>query len=614
MNVATKFKYKFVGYALMVLGLLTYFAVVLKMIKGEIVPFINIVGENSFILVVVSLILISVTVAFFPYGYYNKLSGLGGFLFLVSILLMVVNHLAKYNIELALLSESLMLLGIAFISVSASLRRTYYGSIIEPKEFKAIDTITSKTGSGFKSLSSTLAIYWVINKLIAMAFVNMIFISEDYLLFTAFTSYIIGSALESYGATYPISGHFSGIKSGLASAFGSALVLVILSYILMWLNLVSSNWLVLHDRLVYTTFVLLAGTIIAYLMFPGGELKHLIRSYTEERGTSEVINVSRKNGELDISDNLSIFVESGSLVSKFSLDEGDKKYEGVYITGYGVYTLKSTLGKINGSFDKVWLVWEKGDYWKEIVDTLGLTKAGYVNLEEFGFLSKEAYFDFLKSETKRISSLLGGLKKESTYIKLPFLEIYDGADKEYVKVGPLTIIETDKTSYISFGPFKIVDSSVKKLTKKKEPLMLVGVNDRDRGELIIKVYEDRVTIANKDEQLEVGDERLRVVKGSTVLSYSDDEVKVVLDNLIIKAKKDEYAKLVSGKNVIKADKSGYVKIYRDGKVIKLNDRSIAMKVIDKIYTTGLSIIKNRFTYEQKDEISSLLSYLDKLIK
>ncbi len=614
MNAVSKFKYKFVGYAAMFIGLITYFAVILRMIGGNIVPFIQFIGENSAVLVVISLILVSATVAFFPYEYYNKLSGFGGFLFLVSILLVVVNHIAKYNFELALLSESLMLIGIAFISVSASLRRIYYSSIIEPKGFKAIDTIMSKIGSSFKSLSSTLAIFWVINKLLTMTFVNMIFISEDYLLFTAFTSYIIGSALESYGATYPISGHFSSIKSGLASAFGSTLVLVILSYILMWLNLVSSSWIVLHDRLVYTAFVLLAGTIIAYLMFPGGELKHLIKSYTEEKVATEMINVSRKNGELDVSDNLSIFVESGSLVSKFSLDEGDKKYEGVYITGYGVYTLKSALGKINGSFDKVWLIWEKGDYWKEIVETLGLTKAGYVNLEEFGFLSREAYFDFLKSETRRIGSLLGGLKKQSTYIKLPFLEVYDGADKEYVKVGPLTIIETDKTSYISFGPFKIVDSSVKKLTKKKEPLMLVGVNDRDRGELIIKVYEDRVAISNKNEQLEVGDERLRVVKGSTILSYSDDEVRVVLDNLVIKAKKGEYAKLVSGKNVIKADSSGYVKIYRDGKVIKLNDKSIAVKIIDKIYTTGLKVIKNRFAFEQRDEISSLLSYLDKLIK
>ena len=606
---------RILGYLMILVGLLFYFSLIGSILGYNIVGFQGLIEyADLFTLTVLSIVVISLSTAFLSYEDHRKISSLGGFLFIVSALLYLVNYISGWNKQFQVLIDSLLLMGIVFIAVSAGIRGLWFKAFYGPKHIGATENLVYKMGTAFKAFSSALAIYWVIYKLLNSDLVSIVFGGGDYILITAFVGYIIGSALESYGGTSPISGAFSGIRSGLTSAFGTSLMLVILSYILMLLGLVSEQWYFLHEKLIYTTLVLFAGTVIAYLMLPGGEVDHFIKTLDRSKKINNIF-VARRNGELDFSDDFSVLVESGALVSKLEFDN-DEKYKGAYILGYGVYNIKTPFGKLSGSFDKLWII-SKEDYWTEIDDSLELSTAGYINLEDFGFLNREAFFDFLKNEEERIIRLISKVKKGATYIKFPFLEIYDGGDKEYVKIGPLTIAETDKSTYISIGPFKIVDENVKALKKfssKKDAKIVVGLNDKDKGELIIKVFDTHVELVSDKEKIDANQSEIKITGENSVATYSGDEIKVVKGNLTLKAKKGEYAKLVSGSNIVSANLEGDIKIIRGGKVIKIKDKELAHKVIDKIYNTGIKLLEKRFEVEQRDEVSDLLEYLDKLIK
>ncbi|MGQ4891883.1 MAG: hypothetical protein ACP6IP_05250 [Candidatus Njordarchaeia archaeon] len=601
---------KFLGAFLFLLGFALYIYVG-GYLLGLLSPNISIAENTVYVLGIISLSMIIVSSVYFSIDTGEKIVHLGGFFFLISFLLMLYTRIIGEVAHLELIGEIILLLSLAFLMFQSTVMS--YAGIQLFNDY-------NRLGRSLKGLASVLALIWIIDKIIHLTIINIIFLNSDFLLINLMTAYIMGSTIESFGTAIETGGVLSGIKSALISAFTSSLIMVILSYIVMMLGLTSPAWNIYHNKLIYSMLILLVGAIIAYLIMPSFEVEKpwkkweavVKRSHgkTEERR----IFVARKNGEIDLTDNVTILVDSGSIVVPFGTEEDAN---GVYIIGGGTYSVTTDVGKYTGSFDRLWLLWKETSLWSDIFDELKLTKAAHINVAQSGFISGEALLEFVNKEQGKILDKISKKeKRETTYIKLPFIEIYDGPDKEFVKVGPFVVYESGGASFIKIGPWKMVDETESGKEKRVKAKVYLGVHDTVRGEILFTVSENRVDLTFDDTKIKVAPDLLKIVRGQNIFTKRGKSIKVVLSNgLVLSAEKGKHAKLVRNITVVKASIDGSVRVVKGGKAVyKIVDIDVAEKVINKIYETGERMIKRALQAESKDEVKDLISFLDKLVR
>ena len=602
---------KFLGILLFTLGFAIYIYVS-ALILGFLPVNVVVAQNDVYMLEVLSLFLMLTSSIYLSIGTGEKIVHLGGFFFVISILVILYAKIVSGGPHLELVGEMLLLLSITFLMFQSTLMN-YAGS--------QLLNDYNRFGKSLKGLASVLALVWIIDKIISLSLVNIAFLNADFLLINLMIIYILGSTVVSFGTAVEMGGTLSGVKSAVIGAFTSTLIMVILSYIVMLLGLTSATWSYYHSKLIYSMLILLVGAIIAYLIMPSFEMEKPWKKWEEIMGKppigseGENVFVARKNGEIDLTDNVTILVDSGSIIVPLGNEEDQTN--GIYIIGGGTYSVATDAGKYSGSFDKLWLLWKETNLWNEISEELKLARAAHINVAQSGFISEGALLEFVDKERERILNKIS--KKESTettYIRLPFIEIYDGPDKEFVKVGPFVVYESGGKSLIKIGPWKIVDESEEDVEKRYPAKAYLGVHDPVRGEIQFTISENHVSLSFGDTVMSVSSDSLKIVKGQNVFVKRGELVKVTLSNgLVISAEKNKRAKLVRNSTVVKASIDGTVKVVKGGRsVYKIIDVDVARKVIDKIYETGEKMIKSAIQAESKDEVKDLINYLDKLIK
>jgi len=593
-------RYSIFGFVLFLLGVIMYFTIVYHFVEP-----INFLNDPYKILVALltSLMVITLSSVYLSYYQKEKVLGLGAALFLITVISLIYMLLVEINLAYITVIELLFLLSITLLSLS----KTWID--VDEHLFNRVRSF----GIATKSLSFNLAIIWIINKLITLSIVSKIFINQDTLLAVIFFVYIMGSVIESFGVGYRVS-YISSLKSGLTSLFTSSFIVLIVSYILMGLNLVGPNWSFYHDKLLSLVLISLAISILAYILLP--TIEHPVGRKTFfsikkiSTGEDEVL-VARKNGELDLTDDVTLLIESNSVVAPLKNEE----WSGAYVIGGGTYSINTKSGKISGSFDKLWIVWRENNFWNEMIEELALVPASHIDIVNLGFVNKTALLDFVTKEVKRIQELIKEKKKSATHIKLPFLEIYDGPDKEIVKIGPLVVYESDKETYVSVGPMKILQEKKGKKSPERLAQLYVGIRDPSRGEILVKIAGDSLSVTTNEVKIESSTDFLKVVKGDNVVKKEGLLISVALSSgLSIKAEKNSYAKLTKNGTVVKADIDGRIKIIRKDKIYKIVDKALAEKIIDKIYNTAEKILERMTRWEEVKEVKELISFLDKIIK
>ncbi len=612
----------FLGLIVLIFGLLAYLIVLSIPLNLGIFNNANIYSwPTQYLMLVISVISILGSSVYLSFDLKQKIANLGGVLFFVSFLMMIYSLAMSQSYELNIVSEMLFLLSLLLIIGQSN--------VVAP--FTGEEHINGESfGRVLKGSSLAFALIWILNKIVNLVIINVYFLNQDILLASVMGLYIIGSSIESFSLATSTGGILSGIRSSFFSAFTASLMMVVLSYILMGVRFTSPTWQFYHGKLLYITLVLFIGSIILYLISPTLGKEYVRKSFSKKFSKIEVVSdrheiyVARRNGELDLTDNFTALVDSGSIIVPIKT-EGDK-INGLYILGGGTYKVITDVGKYSGGFDRLWMLWDNADLWGDIEKELKLTTAGQINIAQAGFLSGRALLDFVEKEIERIKYKMEKKKKsEVTHIKLPFIEIYEGPDKEMVKIGPLVVYESDKLEYVNIGPWRIVEERKTSLGSKRSarryqkvkggPKLKIGIHDTVRGEISITVGESGLELVTKSEAMKIAPGYLKVVRGEDVLTKSDDAISIKLsDGLILKAERGKFAKLVRNGNIVKVDSSGEIKVIKAGKVIKSYDPDLALRIIDRIYETGEKLLRKAMHFEGKEEITELVSYLDRLIK
>ena len=508
---------------------------------------------------------------------------------LISIMSLILLRLGFLT---SILSPYTELLTILFISGMTALLASQWD---HEKEIEAqIRGRQIFIGKAVKSLATSLAILWFLLKLNLFSWVPPMFESVDGTLGVGLVLYIVGSGIESINAV-SASSAVRGFFSGLAI---SSILILILSYILMIINLVSGDWNLYHSAFINLTLVSIVMAVIIHLVLPHGVSPQKLGRVNAKKLK---LRIMLRDESINIGDRVAIMVPRETLVIPFTTGE----FRGLYFRGPLRYEASVDFKNITGRASEIVIVTRKKGFEEifENSDELGREDFIYMGLD-------------LNEVANSINTMLkeiGKEEEEKTIVEMPMLKIREGKDFDYVKVGPVVVYDSPEGSLVKVGPLKIVEGG--KISPPAMRYTYVVINDAERGLIRIGGDRDSLWIRTRREFIEVSNRyKMLKTKGKKIVIRGEKKIlKINGTTLILHGNRRAIIKKPDRKIVADAV-TGTVIIESPGKGKKvIRDRDQALATVKRVNETISKVLETTVREPEISEVKDLISYLDRLL-
>ncbi len=449
-------------------------------------------------------------------------------------------------------------------------------------------------GKAVKSLATSLAILWFLLKLNLFSWVPPMFESVDGTLGVGLVLYIVGSGIESINAV-SASSAVRGFFSGLAI---SSILILILSYILMIINLVSGDWNLYHSAFINLTLVSIVMAVIIHLVLPHGVSPQKLGRVNAKKLK---LRIMLRDESVNIGDRVTIMVPRETLVIPFTTGE----FRGLYFRGPLRYEASVDFKNIAGRASEIVIVARKKGF-EEIFEN-----SDELEREDFIYMGLD-----LNEVANSINTMLkeiGKEEEEKTIVEMPMLKIREGKDFDYVKVGPVVVYDSPEGSLVKVGPLKIVEGG--KISPPAMRYTYVVINDAERGLIRIGGDRDSLWIRTRREFIEVSNRyKMLKTKGKKIVIRGEKKIlKINGTTLILHGNRRAIIKKPDRK-IVADTVTGTVIIESPGKGKKvIRDRDQALATIKRVNETISKVLETTVREPEISEVKDLISYLDRLL-
>jgi len=518
----------------------------------------------------------------------QKIQFLSVIVFVISFIMLILSRIGS----------SLVLL-MSFITVYETIFIASIGSLIScqwdySKEFE-IDVKGKHIliGKVMKAFAVSFAILWFLLKLKLFTQVPLIFKSIDEVLAMGLFLYIIGSGIDAIDQS-SVQDMVKGFFGGLAI---SSLLMTIVSYIIMFFKLVTTDWLIFHSMLVNLTILSITLAIILAIVLSTTEPASFSSKITLKKIRPRILF---NNYEISTEKGLRLVIPKSSLI--IPLKRRNQWY--IYLRGDMKYEVRTDLKDFVGQAKDAMIICSRRSNLENLIhnsEELDEMDLNYMEIKQD---------DLLDSITK----FLREYEKERSYkseIRMPLMEIIEGEDFDYVKIGPLVVYDSPRGSFVKMGPLKIAEGKMMRFSPETFTVLL---NEENRGIITAKIAENKLIIKVKGEILKITDNyKLFKTRGKKIVK-TDKKVMYWINTTFLMLEGKEKAVIKKPRKKIIADATkGTVIFIRGNEEKVIRNEKLAMVIIKRVNETIKSLLDTMIREPEMSEVRNLIWYLDELL-